>query len=58
MDTGHSLVKLLSLSVSVKDRPLHKSRGKSQIYYLEHILGYGHRKDLLFSCRGFWLFLD
>ena len=44
--------------MSVKDRPLHKSRGKSQIYYPEHILGYGHREDLSLSCHGFWLFLD
>ena len=56
MDAGHGLVTPFSLSVSVKDRPLHKSQGKSQIYYPEHILGYGHRKDLLLSCRGFWLF--
>ena len=54
---GHSLVTLFSLSMSVKDRPLHKSLGKSQIYYPEHILGYGHRKDLSLSCHGFWLFL-
>ena len=47
-----------SLSVLVKDRPLHKSRGKSQIYYLGHILGYGCREDLLLSSRGFRLFLD
>ena len=47
-----------SLSVPVKDRPLHKSRGKSQIYYPEHILGYGRRKDSLLSCHGIWLFLD
>ena len=33
-------------------------RGKSQIYCPEHILGYGRLKDLLLSCRGFWLFLD
>ena len=55
--TGYSLVTLLSLSVSVKDRPLHKSPGKSQIYCLECILGYGRREDLLLSCRGsgsFW----
>ena len=50
---GHSLVTLLSLSVSVKDRPLHKTLGKSQTYYLEHILGYGHLEDLLLSYRGF-----
>ena len=57
VDTGHSLVTLLSLSVSVKDRALHKMLGKSQIYYLEHILVYGHLEDLLLSCRGsgsFW----
>ena len=44
--------------MSVKDRSLHKALGKSQIYYPEHILGYGRREDLLLSCRGFWLFLD
>ena len=50
--TGHSLVTLFSLSVSVKDRPLHKSRGKSQIYYPERIFVYGRREDSLLSCRG------
>ena len=54
--TGHSLVTLLSLSMSVKDRPLHWVLGKSQTYYPEHILGYGRRKDLLLSCCGFRLF--
>ena len=53
MAVGHSLVTLLSLSVSVKDRLLHKTLGKSQTYYPKHILGYGCRKDLLLSCRGF-----
>ena len=57
-DAGHSLVTLLSLSMSVKDRPLHKTLGKSQTYYPEHILGYGCLEDLLLSCHGFWLFLD
>ena len=33
-----------SLSVSVKDRPLHWVLGKSQTYYPEHILVYGRRK--------------
>ena len=47
-----------SLSVSVKDRPLHWVLGKSQTYYPEDILGYGRREDLLLSCRGFRLFLD
>ena len=56
--TGHSLVTLFSLSVSVKDRPLYWTLDKSQTYYPEHILGYGRRKDLLLSCHGFRLFLD
>ena len=58
MDAGHDLVTLLSLSVSVKDRSLHKALGKSQTYYPEHILGYGRLEDLLLSYRGFQLFLD
>ena len=49
--TGHSFVTLLSLSMSVKDRLLHKTLGKSQTYYPEHILGYGCLEDLLLSCR-------
>ena len=56
--TGHSLVTLFSLSVSVKDRLLHWVLGKSQTYYPEHILGYGRLEDLLLSCHGFRLFLD
>ena len=52
VDAGHSLVTLLSLSVSVKDRSLHWTLGKSQTYYPEHILGYGRLEDLLLSCRG------
>ena len=51
VDAGHSLVTPLSLSVSIKDRPLKKALGKSQTYYPEHILGYGHLEDLLLSCR-------
>ena len=58
MDAGHSLVTLLSLSESIKDRSLYKALGKSQTYYPEHILGYGRLEDLLLSCRGFRLFLD
>ena len=50
--TGHSLVTLPFLSMSVKDRPLHKTLGKSQTYYPEHILGYGGLEDLLLSCHG------
>ena len=49
---------LFSLYVSVKYWPLHKTLGKSQTYYPEHILGYGRLEDLLLSCHGFWLFLD
>ena len=45
-----------SLSVSVKDRPLDWTLGKSQTYYPEHILGYERREDLLLSYRGFRLF--
>ena len=52
VDAGHSLVTLLFLSVSVKDRSLHKTLGKSQTYYPEHILVYGCLEDLLLSCRG------
>ena len=58
MDAGHGLVTLFSLSVSVKDRSLHKTLGKSHIYYPKHILGYGRLKDLLLSCRVFRLFPD
>ena len=53
-----SMVTLLSLSVSVKDQPLHKTLGKSQTYYPEHILRYGCLKDLLLSYHGFRLFPD
>ena len=52
-DVGHSLVTLLSQSVSVKDRPLYKTLGKSQTYYPKHILGYGRLEDLLLSYHGF-----
>ena len=57
-DAGHSLVTPFFPVWSVKDRSLQWTLGKSQIYYPEHILGYGRRKDLLLSCRGFWLFSD
>ena len=42
--TGHSLVTLFSLSVLVKDRPLHWILVRSQTYYPEHILAYGSEK--------------
>ena len=44
--------------MSVKDRPLHWTLGKSQTYYPEHILVYGRREGLLLSCHGFQLFPD
>ena len=56
--TGHSVVTLFFLSVSVKDRPLHWVLDRSQTYYLENILGYGRREDMLFSCQGFRFFPD
>ena len=43
-DVGHSLVTLLSLSVSVNDRPLYWILVRSQTYYPEHILAYGGGK--------------
>ena len=52
MDTGHSLVTLLSLSSRLRT-----VRCRSQTYYPEHILVYGRLEDLLLSCRGsgsFW----
>ena len=33
--------------MSVKDQPLHWTVGKSQTYYPEHILVYGHRGRLV-----------
>ena len=56
--TGHSLITLFSLSMSIKDRPLHWVLGKSQTYYPEHILVYGSREGSLLSSQGFWLFSD
>ena len=58
VDARHGLVTLLSLSVPIKYRSLHKALGKSQTYYPKRILVYGHRKGLLLSCHGFWLFLN
>ena len=51
--TGHSLVTLFSLSMSVKDRSLHWILVRSQAYYPVHILVYESRKGSLLSCRGF-----
>ena len=41
VDAEHSLITLFSLSVSVKDRVLHWTLGKSYTYYPKHILVYG-----------------
>ena len=57
VDAGHGLVTLLSLSVSIKDRSLHKALSRSQAYYPEHILVYWHLEDLFLSCHrsgSFW----
>ena len=56
--TGHSLVTLFSLSMLVKDQPLHWILVRSQTYYSEHILVYGSREGSLLSCHGFCLFSD
>ena len=56
--TGHSLVTLFSLSVSVKDHPLLWILVRSQTYYPKHIIVYGSREGSLLSYLGFWLFLD
>ena len=42
--TGHSLVTLFSLSMSVKDHPLLWMVVRSQTYYPEHILAGGSGK--------------
>ena len=55
--TGLILVTLFSLSMSVKDRPLHWILVKSQTYYPEHILAYGSGKarcSLIVGSGSFW----
>jgi hypothetical protein len=55
--TGHDLVALFSLSMSIEDRPLLWMVVISQIYYPEHILAYGSGKThySLVMCFGpFW----
>ena len=55
--TGHSLVTLFFLFVSVKDQSLHWVLVKSQTYYPEHILAYGGRKtrcSLIMDSDCFW----
>ena len=55
--TGHGLVTLFSLSVSVKDRPLLWILVRSQTYYHEHIFAYGSGKarcSLVVGSGSFW----
>ena len=52
VEAGHSLVTPFFPVWSVKDRSLHKTLGRSQTYYPEHILVYGRLEDLLLSCHG------
>ena len=54
--TGHSLVTLFSLSVSVKDLSLHWVLGRPQIYYPEHILAYRSGKARCSFVVGFGSF--
>ena len=56
--TGYSLVTLFSLSMSVKDRPLHWILVRSQTSYPKHILVYESREGSLLSYHGFRLFPD
>ena len=56
--TRHSLVTLFSLSMLVKEWPLHWVLGKSQTYYPEHILAYGSGKARYALVCGFRLFSD
>ena len=52
IDTGHSLVTLLSLSAWLRSDHCIRHPGKSQTYYPDHILVYGSLEDLLLSYRG------
>jgi hypothetical protein len=54
--TGHGLVALFSLSVSIEDRPLLWMVVRSHIYYLEHILAYGSGKARYSLVVGFGSF--
>jgi hypothetical protein len=51
--TGHSLVALFFLFVSIEDRLLLWMLVRSQIYYPEHILTYGSRKTCYSLVVGF-----
>jgi hypothetical protein len=54
--TGHGLVALLSLSVSIKNHPLLWMVVRSYIYYPKHILTYGSGKTRYSLVMGFGSF--
>jgi hypothetical protein len=51
--TGHGLVALFSLSMSIEDRPLLWILVRSQIYYPEHIFTYRSGKACYSLVMGF-----
>jgi hypothetical protein len=55
--TGHSLIALFSLSVSIKDRSLHGPWSSHRFIIRAHTCLW-KREDLLFSCHGLRLFPD
>ena len=54
--TGHDSVTLFSLSVSIKDRSLHMTLGKSQIIVPSTYLGMGAGKTCYSLVMGFGSF--
>ena len=54
--TGHILVTLFSLAVSIKDHPLLWMVVRSQTYYTKHILAYGSGKARCTLVVGFGSF--
>jgi hypothetical protein len=54
--TGHTLVTLFFLSLSIEDRPLLWMVVRSQIYYPEHILAYESEKARYSLVVGFGSF--
>ena len=54
--TGHGLVTLFSLSMSIEDHPLLWMVVRSQTYYPEHIIAYGSGKARYVLVVGFGSF--
>ena len=54
--TRHNWVALFSLSMLIKDRSLQWMVARSQTYYPEHILVYGHEKTCYSLVMGFGSF--